>query len=71
VVRRRYPEVGEALDWLGAHAPARMSGTGAAVFAAFRGEAEARAVLAQAPARWRPWVARGMNVSPLYVASGE
>lgn len=71
VVRRRYPEVGEALDWLGKHAPARMSGTGASVFAAFPGEAAAREVLAQVPERWRAWVARGTNVSPLYVASGE
>ena len=71
VVRRRYPEVGEALDWLGKYAPARMSGTGAAVFAAFQAEVEARAVQAQVPAPWRAWVARGMNVSPLYLASGE
>jgi len=71
VVRRRYPEVGEALDWLGKYAPARMSGTGAAVFAAFQAEAEARAVQAQVPPPWRAWVARGMNVSPLYLASGE
>jgi 4-diphosphocytidyl-2-C-methyl-D-erythritol kinase len=34
VVRRRYPEVSEALDWLSGHAPARMSGTGACIFAA-------------------------------------
>lgn len=71
VVRRRYPEVGEVLDWLGRYGPARMSGTGAAVFAAFPAEAEARTVLAQIPAGWRAWVARGMNVSPLHIASGE
>lgn len=32
VVRARYPLVGEALDWLGQHGAARLSGTGAAVF---------------------------------------
>ena len=36
VVRSRYPAVAAALEWLGARAPARMSGTGACVFAAFR-----------------------------------
>jgi 4-diphosphocytidyl-2-C-methyl-D-erythritol kinase len=65
VVRGRYPEVGQALDWLGSYAPARMSGTGAAVFAAFRGEPEARRVAEQVPDAWRAFVARGLNESPL------
>lgn len=71
VVCRRYPEVAQALSWLGEHAPARMSGTGAAVFAAFSEEAAARRVLVAVPAPWRAFVARGLNVSPLLVASGE
>ena len=33
VVRKMHPEVGEALDWLSHHARARMTGTGATVFA--------------------------------------
>lgn len=66
VVRHRYPDVAAALDWLAAHAPARMSGTGAAVFAAFADEAQARAVAARAPAAWQAFVARGRNRSPLY-----
>ena len=36
VVREMHPEVGEALDWLSEHARARMTGTGATVFAPFR-----------------------------------
>ncbi|HEX7012845.1 MAG TPA: 4-(cytidine 5'-diphospho)-2-C-methyl-D-erythritol kinase, partial [Steroidobacteraceae bacterium] len=32
-VRRRYPEVAEALDWLGRFGEARLTGTGACVFA--------------------------------------
>jgi 4-diphosphocytidyl-2-C-methyl-D-erythritol kinase len=71
VVCRRYPEVRRALDWLGAYAPARMSGTGAAVFAAFAEEAAARGVLAQVPTEWRAFVAKGLNVSPLLVTSNE
>jgi 4-diphosphocytidyl-2-C-methyl-D-erythritol kinase len=71
VVCRRYPEVRRALDWLGVYAPARMSGTGAAVFASFADETEARGVLAKLPAQWRAFVAKGLNVSPLSVVSGE
>ena len=71
VVCRRYPEVAQALSWLSGHAPARMSGTGAAVFAAFAEEAEARNALGAVPAAWRGFVAKGLNVSPLLVASGE
>ncbi len=65
VVRRRYPQVGEALDWLGGHAPARLTGTGGCVFAAFDDESAANAVLRQAPGQWQGFVARACNVSPL------
>jgi len=65
VVRRRFPAVAEALDWLGRFAPARLTGTGACVFAAMPDVPQARAVLEQLPARWTGWVVRGMNRSPL------
>jgi len=65
VVRKRYPLVAAALDWLAQYAPARMSGTGASVFAAFESEHGARAVLAQLPVDWRGFIARGCNRSPL------
>jgi len=65
VTRALYPEVGEVIDWLNRHAPARMSGTGASVFAAFATEAEARAVAAQVPRPWGAFVAQGLNRSPL------
>lgn len=65
VVRRRYPQVADALDWLNTHAPARMTGTGACIFAAFESEAEARSVERQVPRGWTAFVARGMNRSPL------
>ncbi len=61
----RYPEVATALGWLSRAAPARMSGTGGAVFAAFADERAARAVIAGIPKNWRGFVARGLNVSPL------
>ncbi len=55
----------EALDWLGRFAPARLTGTGACVFAAMPDVPCAREVVEQLPARWTGWVVRGMNRSPL------
>jgi 4-diphosphocytidyl-2-C-methyl-D-erythritol kinase len=65
VVRRRFPAVGEALDWVGRHAPARLTGTGSCVFAAMPDEASARAALAELPRHWTGYVVRGLNRSPL------
>jgi 4-diphosphocytidyl-2-C-methyl-D-erythritol kinase len=65
VVRRRFPAVAEALDWLGRYAPARLTGTGSCVFAAMPDEASARAALGQLPGRWTGYVVRGTNRSPL------
>ncbi|HKK13777.1 MAG TPA: 4-(cytidine 5'-diphospho)-2-C-methyl-D-erythritol kinase [Gammaproteobacteria bacterium] len=65
VVRRRYPAVAQALDWLGRHGNARLTGTGGCVFAAFDGRAEAEAVHEALPPRWTGFVARGRNRSPL------
>lgn len=65
VVRSRFPAVAEALDWLGHFAPARLTGTGACVFAKFPDAAAARAALGRLPGRWRGWVVRGRNRSPL------
>jgi len=64
-VRARYAEVGLALDWLGGFAEARMTGTGACVFAAFDDSERARAVLEKVPPEWQGFAARGLNRSPL------
>jgi 4-diphosphocytidyl-2-C-methyl-D-erythritol kinase len=67
VVRRRYPAVAAAFDWLSdVGAVARLTGTGACVFGRFPTEADARAVLAHAPAGLSAFVARGCNRSPLF-----
>ena len=63
VVRARFPAVGEALDWLGRHAPARLTGTGSCVFAKFSRAADAERVAARVPDEWRAYVARGLDVS--------
>jgi 4-diphosphocytidyl-2-C-methyl-D-erythritol kinase len=66
VVRARYPAVADALSWLGNFAPARLTGTGSCIFAAFGSAIEAERVAARAPDRWRAFVARGLNVSPVH-----
>lgn len=65
VVCARYPAVRSALEWLGARAPARMTGSGACVFAAFGDRETAERAARDVPAAWRARVARGMNRSPL------
>ncbi len=65
VVRRVSPATGAALDWLGARAPAHLSGTGACVFAEFEERAAAAALLDETPAHWRGFIAKGINRSPL------
>ncbi len=65
VVCERYPEVARALVWLRQHAEARMTGSGACVFAPFAAEQDARAVLAQMPEDMIGWVARGLDEHPL------
>ncbi|VAX14672.1 4-diphosphocytidyl-2-C-methyl-D-erythritol kinase [hydrothermal vent metagenome] len=64
-VRAQYPEVDAALLALEAYAPARMTGTGACVFAVFESESAARSAYADLSAHWQGFVAQGMNQSPL------
>jgi len=69
VVTRHYAEVREALDWLAGHSDnARMTGSGACVFAACAGEQQGHDILATLPDGWQGFVAKGCNVSPLYTA---
>lgn len=65
LVRKRYPAVAEALDWLGQRAPARLTGSGACVFANFDQESAARRALDDLPKGWRGFIARGRNRSTL------
>lgn len=65
VVMARYPEVAKALRALSDFAPARLTGTGACVFASFDAESSARAAWAALSGRWRGFVAQGVNTSPL------
>ncbi len=65
VVRAQFPEVADALDWLSQHGGARLTGTGASVFADFGRAADAERVAARVPDRWTSFVARGLNTSPV------
>ncbi|HEX2199147.1 MAG TPA: 4-(cytidine 5'-diphospho)-2-C-methyl-D-erythritol kinase [Burkholderiales bacterium] len=65
-VAAKHPEVDAHLRWLKQRCPqARMTGSGACVFAEFESETEARALHAQLPRDMRGFVARGLDRHPL------
>lgn len=67
LVRKLYPPVDKALIWLQKFdRNAKMTGTGACVFASFDSAEEALNVQAQAPQNLPVFVAQGINQSPLY-----
>lgn len=67
VATARYPEVAAQLAWLRQHAPAaRMTGSGACVFAEFASEAAAAALCSQLPSGMSGFVTRGLERHPLY-----
>jgi len=65
VVRRRHPEIEQAFNWLSARASARLTGTGACLFASCSDRAEAQVLLQDRPPRTDGFVVQGMNRSPL------
>lgn len=66
IVRKLYPIVAAALDWLSQFGSAKMSGTGCAVFTSFTDKNQADNVVNQIPAPFKGVVAKGLNKSPLY-----
>lgn len=68
VVVAKYPEIGNALRWLRGFAAARLTGTGACIFATFGSQREAVAVQEQVPASWTSFTARGIDMSPVLTA---
>ena len=65
VVESRYPEVQRAVEWLKEHSPdARMTGSGACVFASLESEQEAHDIASQAPAGLAVIVAEGLDRLP-------
>lgn len=66
VLRRRAPAVARALDELGRHGEASLTGTGGGVFVAFDDPARAEAARAALPQGWRSWIAQGVDRSPMW-----
>ncbi len=66
VVRKKYQEVDEALKKLDVFSRARLTGTGACVFAEFGDELSAQDVARSLPVDWHVFVTKGQNISPLY-----
>ena len=62
----RYPEVQRAIDWLMQYAPARMTGSGACVFAEIPSARDAERIAASCPQRWTAWKVRTASRHPLY-----
>jgi 4-diphosphocytidyl-2-C-methyl-D-erythritol kinase len=67
LVARRHPEIAAHLEWLRVRqAEARMTGSGACVFAEFAEEGAARRVLAELPEGMRGFATRGLDRHPLH-----
>ena len=64
VVRKLYPTVGAALDWLNQYSLAHLTGTGACLFARFKSREQAYMILSQLPNIWQGFIAQGKNISP-------
>ncbi len=65
IVCRRHGEIAAHLAWLKQFGDARLSGSGACVFAEFRSEHEAGEVLSGMPDKMTGFVARGLERHPL------
>lgn len=67
VAARRYPVIAQHLAWLRRSRPeARMTGSGACVFAEFERREDAEALARQLPTAMRGFVVRGLERHPLY-----
>lgn len=71
VVKKKYPKIANALEWLSSFSEARLTGTGSCIFARFNSKDEANQVLdalTESPNNWQGFVAKGVNRSPLFKA---
>lgn len=70
VVRSTYPEIDNALNWLSQHtshnSPARLTGTGACIFARFPNQHSAQQIFSQLPEGMQGFVAKGVSESPTH-----
>ncbi|WP_070107971.1 4-(cytidine 5'-diphospho)-2-C-methyl-D-erythritol kinase [Burkholderia plantarii] len=66
VVTKKYAEVAKVVEALYDLTPARMTGSGASVFAAFSSRDEAEAAQAELPAGWNSAVTGSLGTHPLF-----
>ncbi len=66
IVRQDYPVIAEGLDFLNHYAPARLSGTGACIFATLPSKIAAETLLEKIKAPYRGFVCKGLTTSPLH-----
>ncbi|ALK31963.1 4-(cytidine 5'-diphospho)-2-C-methyl-D-erythritol kinase [Burkholderia plantarii] len=66
VVTKKYAEVAKVVEALYDLTPARMTGSGASVFAAFSSRDEAEAAQAELPAGWNSVVTGSLGTHPLF-----
>ena len=70
VACKLYPEIQQAIDWLNQFSSARMTGTGACVFAAFDSLEQAEGVKSRASEHWQSFVVKAMNRNPVIEQCG-
>ena len=68
LIRSLYPEVDKALNWLGKFGDAKLTGTGACIFATFTSRSEAELACREIPREWQGYIAKGVNHSPVLPA---
>lgn len=61
-----FPEIAEHLDWLLQFGPARMTGSGGCIFLPIADKARGIEILAQRPKNTDGFVAKGLNIHPLF-----
>ncbi len=65
-VCEKYPQVADTLNWLNQFGLARMSGSGSSVFIALDNRDAAQLILQQMPRNTTGFVAKGLDVHPLF-----
>lgn len=65
IVRQDYPVIAEALDFLQCFVPARLSGTGACIFAVLDNEKQAKSLLEKVKMHYQSFICKGLTRSPL------
>jgi len=72
VVTRLFPDIRAALGWLRKQTGnARLTGTGACIFARVADQQQGEDVLRRLPSEWQGFVARSVNISPAHTALAQ